>query len=133
MFSLKKFLAPLFSPLSVCVELMAFGLVLLVFSRKQKTGKFFVVLGMVVLVMCSYEGVSGRILRTLESQYPPLQVAELMPYKNGGVGDTICKVGRGVGGWSIQGSDVAHPVANFPLFSCQAHGRNPAASSSPGQ
>ena len=85
MFSLKKFLAPLFSPLSICVELMAFGLVLLLFSRKQKTGKFCVVLGMVVLVMCSYEGVSGRILRTLETQYPPLQVAELMPYKNGGL------------------------------------------------
>ena len=83
MFSLKKFLAPLFSPLSICVELMAFGLVLLVFSRKQKTGKFFVVLGMVVLVMCSYEGVSGRILRTLETQYPPLNVAELMSYENG--------------------------------------------------
>ena len=65
MFSLKKFLASLFSPLSICVELMAFGLVLLVFSRKQKTGKFFVVLGMVVLVMCSYEGISGRMLRTL--------------------------------------------------------------------
>jgi uncharacterized SAM-binding protein YcdF (DUF218 family) len=86
MFSLKKYLAPLFSPLSICIELMAFGLVLLVFSRKQKTGKFFVVLGMVVLVMCSYDGVSGRILRTLETQYPPLQVAELMAYKNGGIG-----------------------------------------------
>jgi uncharacterized SAM-binding protein YcdF (DUF218 family) len=91
MFSLKKFLAPLFSPLSICVELMAFGLVLLLFSRKQKTGKFFVVLGMVVLVMCSYEGVSGRILRTLEAQYPPLQVAELMSYKNGGIGEGSVK------------------------------------------
>ena len=59
MFRLKNFLAPLFSPLSICVELMGFGLVLLIFSRKQKMGKFFVVLGMVVLVMCSYEGVSG--------------------------------------------------------------------------
>jgi len=91
MFSLKKFLAPLLSPLSICVELMAFGLVLLLFSRKQKTGKCFVILGMVVLVMCSYEGVSGRILRTLETQYPPLQVAELMPYKNEGIGTRSVK------------------------------------------
>ena len=86
MLNLKNFLAPLFSPLSICVELLAFGLVLLVFSRKQKTGKVFVCLGMVVLVMCSYEGVSGRILRTLETQYPTLQVTELMPYKSGGIG-----------------------------------------------
>ena len=91
MFSLKKYLAPLFSPLSICIELMAFGLVLLVFSRKQKTGKFFVVLGMVVLVMCSYEGVSGRILRTLETQYPPLNVAELMPHENGKFGERSVK------------------------------------------
>ena len=82
MFGLKKFLAPLFSPLAVCVELMAFGLFLLLFSQKQKMGKVFIVLGMVVLVMCSYEGVSGRILRTLEMQYPPLKVAEFFPYKN---------------------------------------------------
>jgi uncharacterized SAM-binding protein YcdF (DUF218 family) len=91
MLSLKKFLAPLFSPLSICVELIVLGLVLLVFSRKQMTGKLFVVLGMVVLVMCGYEGVSGRILHTLEAQYPPLQVAELMPYKNGGIGPRSVK------------------------------------------
>jgi len=91
MFSLKNFLALLFSPLSICIELMAFGLVLLLFSRKKKTGKLFVVLGMVVLVMCSYEGVSGRILRTLEIQYSPLQVAELMPYKSGGIGTRSVK------------------------------------------
>ena len=91
MFGLKKILAPLFSPLSICVELMAFGLFLLVFSRKQKTGKIFVALGMIVLLMCSYEGVSGRVLRTLEAQYPPLRVAELMPYKNGGIGKSSVK------------------------------------------
>jgi uncharacterized SAM-binding protein YcdF (DUF218 family) len=86
MFRLKNFLAPLFSPLSICVELMAFGLVLLIFSQKQRTGKFLVTLGLVVLVMCSYEGISGRILHTLESQYPPLQVAELMRYENREIG-----------------------------------------------
>lgn len=79
MFSFKKFLAPLFSPLSICLELVAFGLMLLVFSRKQKTGKVFVALGMLVLLIFSFEGVSGRILRTLETQYPPLNVAEIMP------------------------------------------------------
>ena len=78
MFSLKKFLAPFFSPLSICLELVAFGLILLVFSRKQKAGKVFVALGVIVLLVCSFEGVSGRILHTLETQYPPLNVAEIM-------------------------------------------------------
>ena len=77
MYSLKAFVAPLFSPLAVCLELMGFGLILLTFSRRQKTGKVFVVLGIVVLVICSYEGVSGRILQSLESQYPPFNVAEV--------------------------------------------------------
>ena len=84
MFSLKKILAPLFSPLSICVELMILGLVLLVFSRKQKTGKVLVALGMVVLVLCSYEGVSGRILQTLESQYPQLNLAQVTSQEDDG-------------------------------------------------
>ena len=85
MFRLKNFLAPLFSPLSICVEMMALGLVLLAFSRKQKTGKFLIALGLIILVMCSYEGISGRILRTLETQYPPLQGAELIRYESRGI------------------------------------------------
>lgn len=84
MFSMKKFLAPLFSPLSICVELMILGLVLLVFSRKQKTGKVLVALGMVVLVLCSYEGISGRILQTLESQYPQLNLAQVTSQEDEG-------------------------------------------------
>ncbi len=84
MFRLKKFLAPLFSPLSICVELMILGLVLLVFSRKQKTGKVLVALGMVVLLLCSYEGISGRILQTLESQYPQLNLAQVTSQEDEG-------------------------------------------------
>ncbi|MDH5428216.1 MAG: YdcF family protein [Nitrospirota bacterium] len=38
-----------------------------------------VALGLLVLLMCSFEGISGRILRTLEAQYPPLNIAALMP------------------------------------------------------
>ena len=77
MLIMKKFLAPLFSPLSICIELISLGLVLLLFSQKQKTGKVLVTLGMTVLLLCSYEGVSGRILRTLESQYSPLDLTQV--------------------------------------------------------
>jgi len=85
MFSVKKFLSPLFSPLSICTELIIFGLILLVFSRKQKTGKAFVSLGLVVLLLCSYEGISGQILHTLESQYSQLDLAQVTSNEDGGL------------------------------------------------
>lgn len=85
MFSLKKFLAPLLSPLSICFELIVFGLLLLLFSRRQKTGKILVALGTTILLVCSYEGISGRILHTLESAYPPLNLAEVQSKEEGGM------------------------------------------------
>ncbi len=84
MYSLKKFVAPLFSPLSICLELMLLGLVLVIFSQKQKTGKCFVFLGMVLLVTCSYEAISGRILQTLESQYHQLDLTQVTSKEGGG-------------------------------------------------
>ena len=82
MYGLKKILAPLFSPLSLCLELVTIGLILLVFTRRQKTGKALVALGTVLLLLCSYEGISGRILQTLETQYPPFNVTELSSGEN---------------------------------------------------
>ncbi len=77
MFWFKKFLAPFFSPVSICLELMALGVMLLFFSRKQRTGKCLVALAMLVLVICSFEGISGRMLQTLESQYPPIDFTKV--------------------------------------------------------
>lgn len=85
MYSLKKILAPLFSLVAICVEFMAFGLVLLFFSRRQKAGKILVALGLIVLVLSSVEGVSGRILRTLESQYSQLDLAQKTSQQDGGL------------------------------------------------
>jgi uncharacterized SAM-binding protein YcdF (DUF218 family) len=82
---LKKFIPPFFSPLSICAELIIVGLLLLVFSRKQKTGKAFVILGMAVLLLCSYEGISGHILQTLESQYSQLDLAQVTSQEDGGL------------------------------------------------
>ncbi len=83
MLNLKKFLAALFSPLSICVELLIFGLLLLIVFQKKKAGKFFITLGTAVLLVCSYEGFSGRLLQTLESQYPPFNLAEVSFEENG--------------------------------------------------
>ncbi|MDH4195519.1 MAG: hypothetical protein OEV70_15380, partial [Nitrospirota bacterium] len=77
MLSLKNFLAAFFSPLSLCIEMMACGLLLLCFFRKQFIGKILIALGFILLILSSYEGVSGRILRTLESQYPPINLSQV--------------------------------------------------------
>ena len=84
MYSLKKFLVPLFSPLSICFELMCIGLILVAFSQKKKTGTSFVLLGILILMICSYEMISGRILQTLESQYAQLDVAQVTSIDDGG-------------------------------------------------
>jgi len=75
--SLKNILAAFFSPLSLCIEMMACGLLLLCFFRKQFIGKILIALGFILLILSSYEGVSGRILRTLESQYPPINLSQV--------------------------------------------------------
>ena len=86
LFALKKFLPPLFSPLALCLELIAVGLLLLCFSGKQRTGKTLVALGLILLIMSSYEGVSGRFLRTLESQYSPLNLSRVLAEQEEGIG-----------------------------------------------
>ena len=78
MLSLKKILASFFSPLSLCIEVMACGLLFLCFSRKQYVGKILVSMGFILLVISGYEGVSGRIIRTLESQYPPINLSQVL-------------------------------------------------------
>jgi uncharacterized SAM-binding protein YcdF (DUF218 family) len=90
-FSLKKFLASFFSPLSLCVAMIACGLLLLCFSQKQRIGKALVAFGLILLIISSYEGVSGRILRTLESQYPPINLSRVVAYQERGTADGSVK------------------------------------------
>ncbi|GJL58446.1 MAG: membrane protein [Nitrospirales bacterium] len=84
--SLKKILASFFSPLSLCIEIIACGILILCFSRKQYLGKVLVALGFILLVTSGYESVSGRIIRTLESQYPPINLSQVVP--RGGLSNT---------------------------------------------
>ncbi|HLM55646.1 MAG TPA: ElyC/SanA/YdcF family protein [Pyrinomonadaceae bacterium] len=72
MFLLKKIIGPLLFPLPVCLLMMAAGLVLLWFTRRQRAGKSLVTAGFVLLALFSYSGVSGRLVRTLERSYTPL-------------------------------------------------------------
>ena len=72
MFLFKKIVTPFFLPVSVCIEVLLLGLILLWFTRLQKTGKVIVTIGFILLTGLSYGPVSEALLRPLESKYPPL-------------------------------------------------------------
>jgi len=72
MFLLKKIVAPLFFPMTLTLGILIFGLFLLSLTRRQKTGKIVVLIGIIFLGMLSYGAVSDVLLRPLEYQYPPL-------------------------------------------------------------
>jgi len=72
MFLLKKLVTPFFLPLSVSLELLLIGVVLLWVAKKQKAGKVFLSLGFLFLGLISYDFFPDRLLRPLESRYPPL-------------------------------------------------------------
>ena len=72
MFLFKKIVAPLFFPLSLCLEILIVGIFLLWFTRKQKAGKIIVTIGVIFLTVLSYGVASEILLRPIESKYPPM-------------------------------------------------------------
>lgn len=72
MFLFKKIVAPFFSPLSLCLELLLAGLFLLWFTKRQKTGKIVVSLGVLLVTAFGYGAASTMLLKPLEYKYPPL-------------------------------------------------------------
>jgi uncharacterized SAM-binding protein YcdF (DUF218 family) len=76
MFLLKKLLTPFFLPVSVCIEILLLGAILLWFTRWQKTGKVIVTVGLVVLTGISYGPISHALLQPLEYKYPSLLNSE---------------------------------------------------------
>ncbi len=65
-------MAPLFFPLSLCLEILIVGIFLLWFTRRQKAGKIIVTIGVATFVALSYGVASEILLRPLEYRYPPL-------------------------------------------------------------
>ncbi len=72
MFLFKKTVGPFFFPLSLCLEILIVGLVLLWFTKKKKAGKIIVSSGVVLLLLLSYDPFPEMLLRPLEYSYPPL-------------------------------------------------------------
>src|SRR5882672_26070 len=77
MFLLKKFVAPLLFPYTVCLLLLALGLALLWFTRRQRTAKVVVTGAFAALVVLSYGWVSGPLLYSLERTHGSPDAAAL--------------------------------------------------------
>jgi len=72
MFLLKKIASLLLSPLTVCIILLVSGMFMLLFTRRQKTGKLLTASGVVFLLLISYDALPDRAIGILEHEYPPL-------------------------------------------------------------
>ena len=72
MFVLKKIIGQLFFPVPLCLEILIVGLLLLLFTRKQRTGKIIISIGVILFILLSYPVLSNIFLRRLEYQHPPL-------------------------------------------------------------
>ncbi len=81
MFLFKKIAGPFFYPLSICLEILILGLVLLWFTRRQRAGKIVVTLGTILLLLFSSDQFSNLLLRPLEYRYPP--VTDVSPGESG--------------------------------------------------
>jgi len=72
MFLFKKIVAPLLFPLQFSLEVMLLGLIFLLFTRRQKLAKALLAIGLLILVLFSYQPVSDRLLASLEQRYHPV-------------------------------------------------------------
>lgn len=69
-FIFKKIVASLFAPIPLILFLSFTGLYFLWFTRKEKTGKICVSIGVLALALLSYDPISNALLKPLENRYP---------------------------------------------------------------
>lgn len=74
MYLIKKVLGRFLFPVSLSLEVLLIGLLLLWFTRKQKTGKTVVTFAGVMLFCFGSAFFSNLLLLPLESRYPPLDI-----------------------------------------------------------
>jgi uncharacterized SAM-binding protein YcdF (DUF218 family) len=70
--ALKKVVSRVFFPLPLGLEIMLVGLLLLWFTKRQKTGKVVTTFGVLLLALLSSGFVGDRLLGPLEASYLPL-------------------------------------------------------------
>lgn len=75
MFELKKWLGQLLMPLPFSLSLLVLALLLLWFTRYQKTGKLLATLSLLIIALMGMRPVSYELARSLEQTYPPFEVS----------------------------------------------------------
>lgn len=79
-FTLKKVIGGLMLPLPLLLLVMAAGLLLLWFSRWQKSGKILISLSWLLLLLLSLQPIADRLLLPLEQHYPTWNGSEQVDY-----------------------------------------------------
>jgi uncharacterized SAM-binding protein YcdF (DUF218 family) len=69
---LKDLVSSLLMPLPFCLGLIIIGLCLLWFTRRQRIGKTLITIAAAMIIGLSCAPISGKFLRPLEQEYPPL-------------------------------------------------------------
>ena len=72
MFLFKNIIGPFFDPLSICLAIFTIGLIMLWFTKKQRSGKVLVTIGLVFLILAGYDWFSAPFIKPLESKYPAM-------------------------------------------------------------
>lgn len=80
LFNLKKFIGGLMMPLPALLLLMGAALLLLWFTRWQKSGKILLSLSWLLLLLLSLQPIADRLLRPLESHYATYRGNEPVDY-----------------------------------------------------
>lgn len=80
LFTLKKVIGNMLLPLPLMLLIIGAGLALLWFSRFQKTGKIFISIGWLALLLLSLQPVADRLLRPIESTYPTWNNSQKVDY-----------------------------------------------------
>lgn len=70
MFLLKKIASALLSPLPLSIIAVLLGLIMLICTKRARSGKVLILFGITTLTMFSLPPISNALLASLESQYP---------------------------------------------------------------
>lgn len=76
LFTLKKIVSRFFFPMPLVFEVFLLGIILIRFTKKQRTGKALVISSFVLLFLFSNSCVANRLMSPLEKHYAPLCVED---------------------------------------------------------
>lgn len=80
LFTLKKYIGGMMLPLPLLLSFIALGLLLVWFSRFQKSGKIIITVGWLMLLLLSLQPVADGLLRPIENKYPTWQGKQKVEY-----------------------------------------------------